>query len=439
MPYEDERAGLAAIRALADRGIVDEFHSDLAEPTGGPLPELPPFEPYGVRGRARDRVLAIDGSSVYEPIPGSLPSTEAGLVSLGMVIIDVKRLRDLERLPESNSVNPRSLRDTENPTTLGTMLPGRNARKTDGTEPRMWFRQRINAELEEASFGGETLAETLYALYELLPQGRGVDCPSIDCPEKVPVPPPGDVRDCPRCSGPVFLADGLRIHEQFIEEQSVEECHSRFRDALEILALMNAVRYLADTPKGRQSLGDVAFVMDGPLAAFGTIAVLATAVREELDRLQRRLHDEDPPIDLLVMSGIKTGAFVDHAEELDRAPEPDTRIPPGTVWLPDNSYIRAHVVASAAANPRAWGELTYFGRPVILKTSANQRLVLNVAHPGADLPLTDAPAPAVLADAIATADVLGMGRHQFLPLRRAHAHAAIPLRAGTDLIRSLAL
>jgi len=139
------------------------------------------------------------------------------------------------------------------------------------------------------------------------------------------------------------------------------------------------------------------------------------------------------------MSGIKTGAFVDHAEELDRAPEPDTRIPRGSVWLPDNNYIRAHVVASAAANPTAWGELTYFGRPVILKTSANQRLVLNIAQPGADLPLTDAPAPEVLADAIATADVLGMGKHQFLPLRRAHAHAAIPLRAGTDLIRSLAL
>lgn len=436
MPYEDERAGLAAIRALADRGIVDEFHEDLAEPIGGPLPELPPFEPYGVGGRARDRVLAIDGSFVYEPIPGSLPSTEAGLVSLGMVIIDAERLRDLERLPESNSVNPRSLRDTENPTTLGTMLPGRNARKRDGTEPRMWFRQLINAELEEASFGGESLAETLAALFS---EGRKVECPSAGCPEEVLLPPPGEVRDCPRCSGPVFLADGLRIHTQFIEEQSVRECHSRFQDALEILALMNAVRYLVDTPEGRQSLGNVAFVMDGPLAAFGTIAVLAEGVRKEIDRVQRCLHDEDPPVDLLVMSGIKTGAFVDHAEELDRAPEPDTRIPRGSVWLPDNDYIRAHVVASAAAKPTAWGELTYFGRPVILKTSANQRLVLNVAQPGADLPLTDSPTPEVLADAIATADLLGMGKHQFLPLRRAHAHAAIPLRAGTDLIRSLAL
>lgn len=435
MPYENERAGLAAIRAMADRGIVDGFHQQLAETRSGPIPELPPFESYREGGRARDRVLAIDGSFVYQPIPGSLPSTEAGLVSLGMVIIDTEKLRTLERLPQSNSVNPRDLRATETPTTLGTMLPGKNARKKDGTEPRMWFRQLINRELEEANFGGESLADTLDAL---LRDDRQIACPAPNCSEQVDLPSPGEVRTCPSCSGPVLLADGLRIHTQFVEERSAFECHARFQDALEILALMNAIRYLMATSEGRRSLGNVAFVMDGPLAAFGTIAVLAAGVRKEIDRVQQRLDERDPAVDLLVMSGVKTGAFVDHAEELDRAPEPDARIPPGSVWLPDNDYIRAHVVASGAPQSNPWGELTYFGRPVILKTLTDQRLVLNVAQPGTSLPLTNAPSPRVLADAIATADLLGMGKHQFLPLRRAHAHAAIPLRTGTDLIRSLA-
>lgn len=156
MPYEDERAGLAAIRAMADRGIVDEFRGQLAELKNGPMPDLPPFKPYSDNGRPRDRVLAIDGSFVYERIPGSLPTTEAGLVSLGMVIIDTKKLRTLNRLPESNAVNPRSLKATERPETFGTILPGMNARRRDGTEPRLWFRQLINSELERANFGGES-------------------------------------------------------------------------------------------------------------------------------------------------------------------------------------------------------------------------------------------------------------------------------------------
>ena len=435
MPYEDERAGLAAIRAMADRGIVDAFREQIEVSRSGPLPPLPPFQAYGDEGRPRARVLAIDGSFVYERIPGSLPSTEAGLVSLGMVIIDSEKLRSLERLPESMAVNPRSLKATERPETFGTVLPGKNARKTDGTEPRLWFRRAINDDLEKANFGGESLAETLYAL---LRDERKPNCPNTDCSERVDIPIPGSMGACGACSEPVHLSDALRIHEQFIEEQSARECHARFHDALQILALVNAIRYLSGTTEGLRSLGDIAFVMDGPLAAFGTIAVLAAGVRRELERVQQALKEESPSAELLVMSGVKSGPFVDHAEELDRAPEPGQRIPTGHVWLPDNAYIRAHIVASGSDQASPWGEVTYYGRPLVVKTSAGQRLVLNLAQPEAGPPLTNAPKPRALEDAIATADLLGMGAHQFLPLRRAHAHAAIPLRAGTDLIRSLA-
>ena len=358
-----------------------------------------------------------------------------GWFSLGMVIIDIEKLAQLDRLPNSGAADPRMLRATERPETFGTVLPGMNARKNDGTEPRSWFRQLMNSELETANFGGESLAETLAAL---LREERLIECASQGCSQKVEVPDSGDVGACPACAGPVFLSDGLRIHTQFIEEQSARECHARFHDALQLLALVNALRYLVGVNRGVESIANTAFVMDGPLAAFGTIAVLAAGVRRELARIQQVLASHNPGSTLLVMSGIKSGAFVDHAEELDRAPEPGKRIPPGRVWLPNNEYIRAHIVASPSQRPKPWGELTYYGRPVVLKTLGNQRLVLNLAQPEAEPPLTNASRPRALEDAIATADSLGMGAHQLLPLRRSHAHAAIPLKAGTDLIRSLA-
>jgi hypothetical protein len=352
-----------------------------------------------------------------------------------MVIIDVEKLRSLERAPVSHAVNPRSLKATEQPETFGSVLPGKNARRNDGAAPRLWFRQRINSDLEKANFGGESLADTLFAL---LREERQLNCANNDCRDQVEAPDPGEVGACGACSEPVYLADALRIHTQFVEEQSAQECHARYHDALQILALMNAIRHLGKSKPGLRSLGDVAFVMDGPLAAFGTIAVLAAGVRRELTRVQELMTTELPGSELVVVSGVKSGPFVDHAEELDRAPEPDKRIPPGNVWLPNNDYIRTHIVAGSSQQSRPWGELTYYGRPVVVKTSSGQRLVLNLAQPEAEPPLTEAPLPKALDDAIATADVLGMGVHQFLPLRRAHAHAAIPLRAGSDLIRSLA-
>ena len=236
----------------------------------------------------------------------------------------------------------------------------------------------------------------------------------------------------------MLLSDGLRIHEQFLENRSTDECHSRFRDLIERLALVNSLRYLIKTEEGRTAIANTAFVLDGPLAAFGTIAVLAQAIREEFKRIQDILDNTSGRPSLLVMSGIKSGPFVEHAAELDRAPEPDRRIPPNRVWLPNNQYIRKHVIAGTSEHSKPWGELTYFGRPVVLKTSEGQRLVLNLAQPEADPPLTNALPPRALADAVATAMPLGVGAHQFLPLRRVHAQAAIPLKAGTDLIRSLA-
>ncbi len=433
MPYEDERAGLAAIRAIAASGIVDEFRVNLVERhSGEPLP-LPSFIPCPP-GNARSHILAIDGSNVYKPIPGALPCTEAGLVTFGMVVMDLNKLRSLDHLPESGAVDPRQLRETERGQTLGVILPGQNAARNDGTDPRTWFRQIISDELEKASIGGETFAETLH---HLLGNDQSAKCPNPDCERTVEVPRPGMRGNC-LCGETLLPSDGLRIHEQFKENQSVEECHHRVRDVLEIVALVNSLRYLVKSKEGRRAIINTAFVMDGQLAAFGTVAVLARAVKEELRRIQEVISEEHPEANLLVMSGVKSGVFVDHVTELDRAPEPGKRIPSDHVWLPDNAYIRANIVSKGSADSKPWGELTHYGRPVILKTTNGQRLVLNLAQPEADPPLTDAPPPNALADALATAAPLGVGSDQFLALRRAHAQAAIPLRAGTDLINSLA-
>ena len=434
MPYEDERAGLAAIRAIAASGIVDEFRVNLVERhSGEPLP-LPHFTPCPP-GNSRTHLLAIDGSKVYKPIPGALPCTEAGLVTLGMVVMDLNKFRSLHHLPESGAVDPRQLRETEKGQTLCVMLPGRNAAHNDGTDPRTWFRKIVNYELERAYLGGETFAETLH---HLLGGNPTANCPNPNCNETVRIPNPNSTGACSSCGEPILPSDGLRIHEQFGENTSAEECHSRVMDTLETIALINALRYLVKSKEGRTAITNTAFVMDGQLANFGTVAVLARAVRMELRTVQEAINEEHPEANLLVMSGVKSGVFVDHAAELDRAPEPGKRIPADHVWLPDNAYIRANIVSKGSANSKPWGELTHFGRPVILKTTSGQRLVLNLAQPEADPPLTDASPPNALADAIATAAPLGVGSHQFLALRRAHAHAAIPLRAGTDLINSLA-
>ena len=211
-------------------------------------------------------VVAIDGSNVYAPIPGALPCTEAGLVSLGMVIIDIKKLGSLSHCP-TVGVDPRELRKTERGVSLGMMLPGQNAAKEDGTSPRTWFREILNRELEEAQLGGESFADTLYPLLGARPYRP---CPNDDCDERdVRIPAPGSGAAL-RCLwwGPFSSATGCE-YRNILENDSPTECHHRVRDGLEILALVNTLRYLATSERGLRAVANTAFIMDGPLAALG--------------------------------------------------------------------------------------------------------------------------------------------------------------------------
>ncbi len=435
MPYPDERAGLSAIQSIVDGEDFEKFRDSLDPPKPEAVLPLPTFYtcPDGI---ARTNLVAIDGSRLYDQFPGRLPDTHVGAVSLGVVIINLSKLANLSRKPESGSVDPRELRKTEIGNSLGAMLPGTNARTKDGKGPREWFRQVFNDILQGASLGGETFADSLY---HLLGSSHKVGaCPNPECnATDLRMPAPSAPYDCPSCKTTIFTTDGLRIHQQFIENSSAEECHSRVMNTLELLALINGLRGLTKTQDGLKAISETAFVMDGQLAAFGTIAVLAQAIRQELKKTQEILKKHIPSGQLLVISGVKTGPFVKHTEELDRSPKPNSRIPPNNYWLPNNDYIRENIVAGHSADSKPWGELTHFGRPLILKTPNGQRLVLNIAQPEAEPPLTNRPDPLALSDAISTAAPLGVGSDQFLALRRAHRSASLPIKTGTSLIQSL--
>ena len=430
MPYPNETAGFSSISEFERHRVIDAFRGKLSVNNLDERPPLPEFQPFE-SGTGRDIVVAIDGSNVYTKIPGQLPQTEAGLISIASVIIDLNKFKNLAELPESGAVNPAELRGTESPEVMVKLsLPGRNAHSVDGLSSRDWFRNSIQDVLEKSNFGDESLADTLYALCE---RDRRIRCPNLDCDENVfTTKSYKDINKCPSCGTLILLADSLRSHEHFSDEFSCERAHTIVRHAFELLCMMNIIRGLAKTIPGRNALGRIAFILDGPLAAFDAVAALQRGILTDLSRIDKLMY----PNKLLVMSGIKTGAFVQHFLEMDEAPEPNKRIPNGNYFLPDDNYIQNKIMGRRSDQP--WGHITYFGRPLIIKTENGKRLILNLAQPGAAPPLTNQPPPSVINDAIATANMMGIGNHEFLPLRRAHASAAIPLKVGHKMIESLA-
>lgn len=386
------------------------------------------------------RVVAIDGSTVTADLRNGLPLAEATLLTVSIVSIDLRKLRDIEDpLP-----NPSVFYDMEKASTYEGVLPGANVVRRDFADdtPSRYFREQVfdlfKARLDASH---EPLNETVRAMARERPTPRPPRCPIEGCNNPLTAGFNEYVCGCER-SEKLFETDAFRFVERFSENASNGEAHGLVRHILEVASLINFLRYFAASPDRLHYLRDNVFVLDGPLAVFGPPAWLAPLVRAELTRINT-LCREQGGFDLAVFGFEKTGAFVEHFERLDFDANagPRSKYAPGSTILPDASYINRYI-ALRPADAKPHGADTYFGRKVFYKTASGEHAVITTAmvnEASQDFRRTDQECYPRLGDMLDVLDHLAtyLYRDGFMPLVRAHAHAAIPLRLGTDVIRSL--
>jgi hypothetical protein len=184
----------------------------------------------------------------------------------------------------------------------------------------------------------------------------------------------------------------------------------------------------------------MAFVMDGPLAVFGHPAWLSAAISRELKRLNTIVRGATNH-DLLILGIEKTGTFVMHFDEIDKAEDGSANFSSRTFMLPTDKYIKDRIIFSTST--KRYGMDTYFGRKLFYKTASGARIV-------ADIPFLDDKQDTLDTDDIsiypefgsvcALLDALASSRfpNSVSPLISAHAQAAIPLRLGTKVLQQLA-
>ena len=189
-------------------------------------------------------------------------------------------------------------------------------------------------------------------------------------------------------------------------------------------------------------LDTCAFVLDGPLAIFGTPASILRPIREELKRLNHKARQANGN-DIVVFGIEKTGRFKEHWEEIDWEDRvgPRSRFPEQTAIALDAEYISNNIIP-AAKKGKPFGEDTHFGRAILYKTNKGQHVVIHTAmlnESAANLRDNSQECYPRIGDILDVMDHLATYIYDggFLPLIRAHAHAAIPLKRGTDIIRSL--
>lgn len=445
MPYKGEYATGDSLWRLEDNPSVKAFKGIIQIREHKREEGLPPeiFPPR--RQNDITRIVVVDGSTVTKAVQNGFPMAEAALFNAAAIVIKVDELRKFDR---DHIPSPKELREIERVGTLSAVLPGQNVVGTNEEQdtPKKFFRQTIR---EEFNFSldedHESLLETFHAIAaDALHEHATFRCPIDDCGDGEPIQLSRKSSDGPcECErgALIYSTDSLRMHERFSDYGTCEQAFTAFRMVTEHLLMMNIIRYFWKV-LSPNCFDRTAFVMDGPLAIFGMPAWLKDHLQAEVSRIHNELMRAGRP-GLLLMGIEKSGQFKDHLEELDwlKKEGQRQRLTAGTVLVPTTEYVYRHI----APNPnstKAYGKAVHYGRKLMYKTHTGQHAVLMtpiVNSIGEEPNSTSLDVFPRLGDALDIIDDLFSHLYNdgFIPLMRANAHAAIPLRQGQGILAEL--
>jgi hypothetical protein len=168
---------------------------------------------------------------------------------------------------------------------------------------------------------------------------------------------------------------------------------------------------------------------------------LSSAISKELKRLNTALRDLTGQ-DLIIIGIEKTGAFVEHFDEIDRSEiHGQNRFAPRSYFLLTDKYIKSRITLTDSE--KRYGADTYFGRKFFYKTSSGARIVASIPFLSDEqdtLDSTDISLYPQFARVCRILDQLVSSRfpNSLSPIIAAHSHAAIPLHLGTKVLQQLA-
>ncbi len=441
MPYEGEYSHYQPLKRIVESERVQQLLRrsrvlDSSTITQQATPQTPPI----ADSTLPSLVLAIDGSHAEVDVRNGYPGAKIGYCSVASVVLN---LTEVERLDSKRPVNPIDFRQTEDPSSDASALPGCNVITRDHLSAKDSFREAVFELFHDAIVDEEDntrLLATYQALFAFKPAGT-ISCPyaHLGCDRQVTITANLSTCSCEHRK-PLFPTDALRIHERFNDDSgSNGEAFGYVMSVWERLLLIHLLRCF-EQRNWLDRLNNIAFFLDGPLAIFGPPAWLSAAISRELQRLNMVVREKTGN-DMTIVGIEKSGNFVAHFDEIDKLEDGGQLFQPRTYYMPTDSYIKQRVIFSDSI--KRYGADTYFGRKFFYKTKSGAHIVASIPFltPEQDSLLNDDPSLYPRFGTVcALLDKLVTSRfpNALSPIVSAHAHASIPLHLGQKVLKQLA-
>lgn len=319
-----------------------------------------------------EAIVAIDGGYTEVVVRKDFPSATIAFFQFGALLF---KAADLAQISAQAFIAPEDMAKLKNLERIKLALPTKNLRFKDGvslteTIRKTLFEFCVNQKIEDSALI-DTLAWFVYQRFK--GAGRPQEAAVFHLAQNPNAPGEGiDLREnemeqhtfkCPKTKKPIYLTDIFRFHEVIDEERGASGILGYLTNVIEHLLIIHLIKtLLAQQPA---ALSRILFIKDGPTGFFGQTARLHEPMRELVTYLWKH-HD-------FHMVGLeKSGAFVEHAQQISKKMEA------GTALILSNAYIYRNILPGDPNSTDAYGRTTNYGHKVIFKTAGGQMHVVSI-------------------------------------------------------------
>lgn len=359
----------------------------MLEPTGAEAREVASlFSLFERREESLPRnIISIDGSSYEASIDKKLPFTRVGYVKVGNILIQKDEYLDLGN---ERYVDPFKVAEMEkaNQSTIFT-FPSSNMLYKGKESVRDSFRVALDEYLYKYRvYQNKPETSLRSTLFKLASYRDGLKSDAEDelilhacpnCGEKGIVV--WDVEEeqlCPHCGKAIYPSDCLRIWEEVDDHGSNQSALTRFTNVIEHLFVVHYIRTIVEaSPQSYvDTLSDICFFMDGPLAIFGNGAWVHKAIMKYLHEVNSIMlqHNKNP---ILIIGLVKSGNVIDYFRLIQNEIKEDT-----ILCLSDETRNK-YVNYNRKASNTTFGNETYYGQDFVYKTQSGKLIVFNLPYP----------------------------------------------------------
>ncbi len=375
--------------------------------------------------------MAFDGSPQEVPAREEYPCTRVGYLQIAGVLV---HLEEMLGQATNSLVDPTVVRDSFQEALHSIVLPGSNVCRPDMPTVRDSWRAEVFEIFRDYRVEDLSFLDTFRVLINHSDKRSTTGgvivarCPNDTTCNSTNIDVPFSGGSCPSCSTRVFPTDSLRVHEEVSEQHGNETALGRLMTVLEQVTMASYLLFLSR--RRPEVLGQVALILDGPLAIFGPQAWLRMAFREFINAIYADLSSRS--LNLPVIVGVeKTGQFADHANSLAHI------MPAGGLLTLPESYINDRILASRPPTGSYYGRDTYYGQKFIYKTRQDKILVITI--PKTSVYVSNPHDPVhypILSATLNLLDRIGTSLYEnaIIPVALAHSFASIPLRTGSRVL-----